>query len=654
MKKFRFLLLFGLGGVLYGCGKSGFEVDGSLSQKRTDEVGQTDAASSRQPPTGSVAPATGGSSLSNGNGGNSSVAGGGGAIAGGGGTITGGSATTNSVANPLNPGVVIIAPGDLVPPVVDSFQIPTIVSSLSVGIDALTGSDNVGIAGFLITESADKPSQTDSRWSLSRPTVYRIQSMPIGREGLVSKTLWAWTMDAAGNISNSVAAQTSVPLQMTGEVAGDRMAPYIYKFEVPSSNGGLNLPVAGEGYDDIGITGYLVTETNLTPSLSDPGWTPGAPTQYHFGTPGYKVLHLWAKDASGKVSSPSVARTYVYLDTLSDPLVLILVRDYLYSDNVISGSIARYVSQLASKGYAGAQVQSVAKLSGSAMRQLLINTRNATQRKFAGVVLVGDINQPTYYHQNDFHNTSAVFPADLALTALDANINYSPGDGRFSDISVDLFPKIWMGRVDFSRNSLFGNELDSTRNYLAKLLNDQSVKLSSPFIGKALLFTERDFMSGAMNSLEGMTTTSIVYPNISQSSYVNSINLPYEFLHSMVHSAPHFHQFSQFNLYASSKFLVETRLINLFACSAALPSSPSLLEPYMLSGTRGGIAVIGSTKTGSMNAGQRDFYKSLFTQQINLGEAFVAWQRKNIASDDLQAWHMGMTINGDPTAAPSY
>ncbi|OYZ13325.1 MAG: hypothetical protein B7Y39_18105 [Bdellovibrio sp. 28-41-41] len=555
---------------------------------------------------------------------------------------------------------------DMTPPTVSSFSIPGETNSAEILINSFLANDNIRVESYLITELPSKPLPNDPRWLNVIPNRYRIENYTINQQqggqessrGEASvgtpKTIYSWAKDSSGNVS---ASQSAVIILMPLVVPKtDTMPPNLYSFKTPISNGGLTIPITSvAGWDDFGITGYLITESNAAPLPSDVRWISTTPTNYVATSGGSKTLYLWAKDATGKVSTAISSNTYIYLDTANDPLVLILVRDYLYNDSAINLAINQLVGSLSLRGFANPEVQSVSKMNSNTLRQLLITKRSTTQRKFAGIFLIGDINQPTYVHPNDFNGATAVFPSDVALTSLDSTIIFSTIDGRFSNISGDQRPKIWLGRIDFSRNSLYGNELDTTKSYITKLSNDATVKMLSPLVGKSLLFVEKDWVSSSVvPSMPGFTLTAKNYPSLSQSSYLESIKQPYEMMHVMVHSNSNRHFFSQFSLSAGPGFLVETRLVNLFACSAVLPSSLSLLEPYMLSGTRGGIAVIGSTKTGSMANGQSQFYSRLYTNSKSIGDSFIEWQGDNLYGDYSKSWHMGMSINGDPTVKPSF
>ncbi len=99
-----------------------------------------------------------------------------------------------------NPGVAASKPAgggttaDITLPTVTAFTIPATSTSLTVTISSFTASDNVGVTGYLVTESATKPQAGAAGWSATRPTAYVAAATG-------AKTLYAWAKDAAGNVS---------------------------------------------------------------------------------------------------------------------------------------------------------------------------------------------------------------------------------------------------------------------------------------------------------------------------------------------------------------------------------------------------------------------------------------------------------------------
>ena len=76
------------------------------------------------------------------------------------------------------------------------------------------------------------------------------------------------------------------------------------------------------GMDDIGITGYFISESNTTPDINHSGWVTVTPKprlvlgdlKYTLSNgDGEKVLNVWLKDFSGKISDKKSAS--IFLDT---------------------------------------------------------------------------------------------------------------------------------------------------------------------------------------------------------------------------------------------------------------------------------------------------------------------------------------------------
>ena len=94
---------------------------------------------------------------------------------------------------------------DTTAPTVTSFIIPSTATSLTVNITTFTATDNVGVTGYMLTESATTPSSSASGWSATVPTTYTFTSAG-------TKTLHAWAKDAAGNVSAGVSDTVTITL----------------------------------------------------------------------------------------------------------------------------------------------------------------------------------------------------------------------------------------------------------------------------------------------------------------------------------------------------------------------------------------------------------------------------------------------------------
>jgi hypothetical protein len=180
-------------------------------------------------------------------------------------------------------------PADTTAPTVTAFTVPAISTSLTVPITILTATDSVGITGYLVNESAAKPSATAAGWTSAVPNAYTFTTTG-------SKTLYAWAKDAAGNVSASRTAGVTVTLP-------DTTAPTVTAFTISASTVSLTVTIMTfTATDNVKVTGYLVTRTSTAPSPTATGWTAAPPTSYKVPARGTYTLYAWAKDAAGKVS----------------------------------------------------------------------------------------------------------------------------------------------------------------------------------------------------------------------------------------------------------------------------------------------------------------------------------------------------------------
>jgi hypothetical protein len=105
--------------------------------------------------------------------------------------------------------ITLPAAADTTVPAVTAFSIPATSSSLTVAISSFTASDNVSVTGYLVNESASKPSATASGWSSGKPASYTFAT-----DG--AKTLYAWAKDAAGNVSASLSDGVTISSTSSG------------------------------------------------------------------------------------------------------------------------------------------------------------------------------------------------------------------------------------------------------------------------------------------------------------------------------------------------------------------------------------------------------------------------------------------------------
>jgi hypothetical protein len=152
----------------------------------------------------------------------------------------------------------------------------------------------------LITESATKPGAGAAGWSATPPASYSFSAAG-------AKTLFAWAKDAAGNVSNSLSASVTIALT-------DATPPTVTGFSIPATSASLNVSITTfTATDNVGVAGYLITESAANPGASAAGWTATPPASYNFPAAGTRTLFAWAKDAAGNVSSSLSASVTITL-----------------------------------------------------------------------------------------------------------------------------------------------------------------------------------------------------------------------------------------------------------------------------------------------------------------------------------------------------
>ncbi len=116
---------------------------------------------------------------------------------------------TDNATSPLSAqaNVVINIQGvifpDITPPAISSFSIPNTASSLTVAITSFVANDNTGVTGYKVTENMISSFSAVSGWDNTIPKTYTFSSFG-------AHTLYAWVIDAAGNISNVASSSVTI------------------------------------------------------------------------------------------------------------------------------------------------------------------------------------------------------------------------------------------------------------------------------------------------------------------------------------------------------------------------------------------------------------------------------------------------------------
>ncbi len=186
-------------------------------------------------------------------------------------------------------------------PVVTAFT-ATSPSGLAIPIISFTATDDIGVNGYLITESATVPTESAQGWTSIIPTHYTVSS-----DGVY--TLYPWAKDATGNVSAVYTAQT---------VVVETIPPTVDTFTIDSPvSTNLTVPITAFTASDVGssVAGYLVALTSFVPDAGDAGWSGSAPSSYTFTSDGEYTLYPWAKDEAGNVSTEFATPPTVLVDT---------------------------------------------------------------------------------------------------------------------------------------------------------------------------------------------------------------------------------------------------------------------------------------------------------------------------------------------------
>lgn len=102
----------------------------------------------------------------------------------------------------------------------------------------------------------------------------------------------------------------------SGQTLSDTTAPSISVFAIPSTSNTLTVLITSlSATDNVGVTGYLLTENATKPSTATPGWTSAQPVSYTFASAGARTLYAWARDAAGNVSAGWPASVNITVST---------------------------------------------------------------------------------------------------------------------------------------------------------------------------------------------------------------------------------------------------------------------------------------------------------------------------------------------------
>ena len=312
-------------------------------------------------------------------------------------------------------------------------------------------------------------------------------------------------------------------------------------------------------------------------------------------------------------------------------------------------------------GY-GVYVESVSGGTSEEIKSLIL----AYQNNLCGVLFVGKIAESLFEVTND-HGEGGYqrWPCDLFYTDLDGLWTDTDQNGILDSHVGNVAPDIMLGRISTTGMP----SLDSTSAFRELFNRDHKFWWDSSFQSemKSLAYTNppwsynaSEFNSTQFNLLSGETNTDSFrygfYTDFSSSDYLSKVSSGlYRFTQLASHSCPQSHSFYN-NETIGVQDVIQSQssniAYNLYCCSACnwmLPNNYGYMGGAYLFGGSKTLAVLGSTKVGSM-LGFNKFYSPL-RRGKSIGESLKEWwiaQCGSTHSLNEIHWFYGMTLLGDP------
>ena len=152
-----------------------------------------------------------------------------------------------------------------------------------------------------------------------------------------SYPLTAKAYDAAGNIGQSPAVTITVK---NGTTSTDTTAPSLTAFTMPATAASLSVPVSSlSATDNVGVTGYLISESSSKPAATATGWTASAPTSFTFAGSGARTAYAWAKDAAGNICASRSAAVTITLSSAKDTTAPVVAMTSPLNNSTVKGTV---------------------------------------------------------------------------------------------------------------------------------------------------------------------------------------------------------------------------------------------------------------------------------------------------------------------------
>ena len=328
--------------------------------------------------------------------------------------------------------------------------------------------------------------------------------------------------------------------------------------------------------------------------------------------------------------------------------IIFVVNRGLYPE--IEARFDRYAADAQMLGY---ETETYVYASGTAeeLKSYIVNHA----QDLTGCIFIGSM--PAAWYEIE---PSDSFPCDLFYMDLDGTWTDTDLDGKYDSHSAgsgDVNPEIFVARIDASK--VPGDEAAAINSYFDKLHSYYIGATQRTMYG--LTYTE-DSWAGYFdikNEINRAYTQyeAIVAPNTSRNDYRNNrlTSAAYDLIQLACHSSSGGHAFTRGGWLTTADVRSvppEALFYNLFACGSLRFTDPDCLgNAYIFNPGGRGLAVVGSTKSGSMLV-FRNFYAPL-GEGKSFGEAFKEWFDSLAPySNDEISWHYGMCILGDPLVEP--
>lgn len=361
------------------------------------------------------------------------------------------------------------------------------------------------------------------------------------------------------------------------------------------------------------------------------------------------------KDYKKEMDFSPLEVTAVDMGTRGDPNVLILVKSTI--STTLDDEIARYADDIEAYHSITTETYRLSYGTPEQIKDFIIDHDDNLQ----GVVFVGYIPAAWYEIANDFGSYGyASFPCDLFYMDLDGTWTDSDSDDKYDGHSGDTAPEIFVARIDAYRVGSETTKLDAYFDKLHTYYNGDYIMVeygltytNNDWVPYSYFLTDIQYLYGS-NNYEYEAGCPPRYPSgtVTGDNYEDYIlpDLDYGFVQLSCHSSATTHYFDcGESINYSEVYNAPPGALgyNLFCCSSNRFTSSNFLGGNYIFNNGKAMAVIGSSKTGSMLEFDK-FYTPL-GQDKCMGEAFKIWFQDVAPYTSTEiSWYYGMCIVGDP------